>query len=127
MEAAAPAALDGPAPRAVERPAPSAAERPHDAGSTRSIIADAFSALLAAEQGEPGAAPPRLPGNSPSPAAVTDSTIDEVARRVIERLALCSSDQLNAMVKDIVSGIAERLIREEIDRIRTQGAGGSGQ
>ena len=132
--APAPSADEGPAPRvfeeparkAVERPAPSAADRSHDAGSTRSIIADAFSALLAAEQGEPGAAPPRLPGNSTSPAAVTDSTIDEVARRVIERLALGSSDQLTAMVRDIVSGIAERLIREEIDRIR-QGAAGSGQ
>ncbi len=126
FEEAAPRVFEEAAPRAVDRPAPSAAERPHDAGSTRSIIADAFSALLAAEQGEPGAAPLRLTGNSTASAAVTDSTIDEVARRVIERLALGSSDQLTAMVRDIVSGIAERLIREEIDRIR-QGAAGSGQ
>jgi hypothetical protein len=44
--------------------------------------------------------------------------IDDVAKRVVERLALGSSDQMQAMVRDIVSGIAERLVREEIDRIR---------
>src|SRR4029077_8855659 len=60
----------------------------------RSIIADAFSALLAAEQGEPGAAPPRFAGNgSPSP-VVTDTMIEDVARRVIQRLALGSSEQM---------------------------------
>jgi len=96
--------------------------------SGRSIIADAFSALLAAEQGEPGAVPPRLAGNgSSSPPAVTDTMIDDVARRVIQRLALGSSEQMQAIVKEIVSGVAERLVREEIDRIRRQGAGGGGQ
>jgi hypothetical protein len=44
--------------------------------------------------------------------------IDDVARRVIQKLALGSSDQMQAMVRDIVSGVAERLVREEIDRIR---------
>ncbi len=95
--------------------------------SGRSIIADAFSALLAAEQGEGGAPPPRLAGNgTPSP-VVTDTMIDDVARRVIQRLALGSSDQMQAMVKEIVSSVAERLVREEIDRIRRQGAGPGGQ
>jgi hypothetical protein len=41
-----------------------------------------------------------------------------VARRVIQRLALGSSDQMQTVVKEIVSTIAERLVREEIDRIR---------
>jgi hypothetical protein len=90
---------------------------PDDAVSGRSIIADAFSALLAAEQGDLDAAPVRLGGNG-AQAVVTDSMIDDVARRVIQRLALGTSDQMHAMVKDIVSGVAERLVREEIDRIR---------
>jgi hypothetical protein len=90
---------------------------PHEPDSRRSIIADAFSALLAAEQGEPGARPPRLPGNGSAP-VVTDTMIDDVARRVVQRLALGSSDQMQAMVREIVSGVAERLVREEIDRIR---------
>ena len=84
----------------------------------RSIIADAFSALLAAEQGEPGStAVVRFGGNGPAP-VVTDAMVDDVARRVIQRLALGSSDRLQAMVREIVSGVAERLVREEIDRIR---------
>jgi hypothetical protein len=44
--------------------------------------------------------------------------IDDVARRVIQRLALGTSDQMQAIVRDVVSGVAERLVREEIDRIR---------
>jgi hypothetical protein len=44
--------------------------------------------------------------------------IEDVARRVIQRLALGSSDQMQAMVREIVSSVAERLVREEIDRIR---------
>jgi CheY-like chemotaxis protein len=103
--------------------APAPAARAHEASTGRSIIADAFSALLAVEQGEPGAVIPRLAGNGSQP-VVTESMIDDVARRVIERLALGSSDQMQAIVKEIVSGIAERLVREEIDRIRAQGAGG---
>jgi len=95
-------------------PMPAGATAP----SSRSIIADAFSALLAAEHGEGGGAIPlRLPGNGSAP-VVTDAMVDDVARRVIQRLALGTSDQMQAIVRDIVSGIAERLVREEIDRIR---------
>ena len=51
-------------------------------------------------RGEPGAMPPRLAGNgSSSPPAVTDTMIDDVARRVIQRLALGSSEQMQAIVK----------------------------
>lgn len=90
---------------------------PHEPDSGRSLIADAFSALLAAEQGEPGAVPPRLSGNGSAP-VVTDMMIDDVARRIVQRLALGSSDQMQAMVREVVSSVAERLVREEIDRIR---------
>jgi CheY-like chemotaxis protein len=88
-----------------------------DSGSGRSIIAEAFSALFAAEQGEPGATPIRLGANGSAP-VITDAMVDDVARRVIQRLALGSSDQMNGIVKQIVSDVAERLVREEIDRIR---------
>jgi hypothetical protein len=92
----------------------------------RSIVADAFSALLAIEQGEPGVVPVRLGGNGSAP-AITEHMIDDVARRVIQKLALGSSDQMQTLVREIVSAVAERLVREEIDRIRRQGAGGSRQ
>jgi hypothetical protein len=61
---------------------------------------------------------PRLAGNGSSSIAVTDTMIDDVARRVVHKLALGSSEQMQAMVREIVSSVAERLVREEIDRIR---------
>ncbi len=102
---------------AAAPPAPTAVAAPLEAPSGRSVIADAFSALFAAEQGEPGAVPVRLAGNGSAP-VITDAVIDDVARRVIQRLALGSSDQMQTVVKEIVSSVAERLVREEIDRIR---------
>ena len=110
------------APSSVEGRAPSNVE----GASGRSIIADAFSALLAAEQGESGAPLPRIAGNGSSSMAVTDKMIDDVARRVVQKLALGSSEQMQAMVREIVSSVAERLVREEIDRIRAQRAEGGG-
>jgi hypothetical protein len=70
--------------------------------------------MLAAEQGEPGAQPLRL-SLGPQEPAVTDAMIDEVTRRVLERLA---PDAARAVVTDVVSQVAERLVREEIARIR---------
>jgi hypothetical protein len=57
-------------------------------------------------------------GTNGSAPVVTDAMVDDVAKRVIERLALGSSDRMNGIVKQIVSDVAERLVREEIDRIR---------
>jgi CheY-like chemotaxis protein len=82
----------------------------------RTIIADAFSALIALEQGEPGAKPVRLTTESPQP-VITDALIDEVARRVLERLA---PGVARDVVVQVVSEIAERLVREEIARIRSK-------
>jgi len=82
-----------------------------------SIIADAFSALLAVEQGEPGALPVRIAAIGGGPAAVTDELIEELTRRVIERLG---PDAARDLVGDVVSRIAERLVREEIKRIRNK-------
>jgi hypothetical protein len=80
-----------------------------------SSVADAFSALLAAEEGEPGAAPVRLTTGAPAPVQVTDDLIEEITRRVIERLG---PGAVNNVVADVVTQIAERLVREEIARIR---------
>jgi CheY-like chemotaxis protein len=100
-------------------PTLTAAPASHDAAPAtgRSIVADAFSALFAIEQGEPGIVPIRFGGNGSAP-AITEPMIDDVARRVIQKLALGSSDQMQTLVRDIVSTVAERLVREEIDRIR---------
>jgi CheY-like chemotaxis protein len=108
-------------PRPAARPeveaarSPEALPQPQDTqnASTRNVIADVFSALLAAEQGEAGA-PLRLP-SMPSQPIVTDALVDEVTRRVLERLAPAAARDV---VAAIVSEIAERLVREEIARIR---------
>ena len=46
---------------------------------------------------------------------VTDAMVDEVTRRVMERLA---PGAVNEVVHDIVTRVAERLLREEIARLR---------
>lgn len=83
-------------------------------GGGGNIILDAFNALLAMEQGEPRPAV-SMPTGSGS-AIVTDELVDTVTRRVIERLA---PNAANDLVKQVVADVAERLIREEIARIKT--------
>jgi CheY-like chemotaxis protein len=82
--------------------------------SGRNVIADVFAQLLSAERGEPGAHGSPLPLAARQP-VVTDALVDEVTRRVLERLA---PDAVRALVVDVVSEVAERLVREEIARIR---------
>jgi CheY-like chemotaxis protein len=91
-------------------PAPAAV--PGDGGN---VILDAFNALLAMEQGEPRPAA-RSQTSTATPVAVTDELVDEVTRRVIERLAPGTARDL---VRQVVGEVAERLIREEIARIKT--------
>ena len=83
-------------------------------GGGGNVILDAFNALLAMEQGEPRP-PTRGPAAAGAPAVVTDELVDEVARRVIERLAPNTAREL---VRQIVADVAERLIRDEIARIK---------
>jgi CheY-like chemotaxis protein len=137
---AASAAIAAPAPSthaaAVAPPAPSAASadvpdvaRPASAPPARPAelpaLADAFAALLAAEQNEPlPANAPRWPGTAnaspygtgtPPPAVATDVLVDDITRRVLDRL----SDQVvRETVAEIVSTVAERIVREEIERIK---------
>jgi CheY-like chemotaxis protein len=82
----------------------------------RSLVADAFAALLAVEQGEPGATAVRLM-TGPSEPVITDALVDEVTTRVIARLA---PELVRQVVAEVVSEVAERLVREEIDRIRNK-------
>jgi len=94
-------------------------------------LADAFAALLAAEQSAPASsaspAAPQWPGSVPAapvappppvvpaPLVITDDVVEQVTRRVLERL----SDQVvHDTVTQIVTATAERLVREEIERIK---------
>ena len=86
------------------------------AARTSSPIAEAFSALLAVEQGEPGAAPVRLTIAGSEP-VMDDELIDRLAKRVVERLG---PQVMRDTIADVVSDIAERVIREEIARIRSK-------
>jgi CheY-like chemotaxis protein len=98
-----------------EAPAPSP---DIDAGAAggRNVIADVFNALFAMEQGESDATPIRLAPSQPGAPAITDELIDEVTRRVVQRLAPGAAHDL---VAKIVSEVAERLVREEIARIKS--------
>ena len=99
----------------------SAASAPVPSAPASGLIAEAFAALLALEDGQPGARPVRLTTgvDQPPPAEpkITDAVIEDVVRRVIERLG---PDAVRAVVVDVVSQISERLVQEEIDRIRKQ-------
>ena len=105
---------DSPSERTPQPPRPVHAARVATTDPT-SAIADAFSALLAAEQGDPDAPPVRLP--VPGTVQLTDDLVDEVVRRVVERLGQHAAHDL---VADVVSRVAERLVREEIERIRNK-------
>jgi CheY-like chemotaxis protein len=70
-------------------------------------LADAFAALLAAEQGQP-IVPPTYRA-----AAVSDDQVEDIVRRVIDRMG-------DPSIRRTVLDVAERLVREEIERIKTK-------
>ncbi len=74
-------------------------------------LSEAFASLLAAEQAQAGAAPPAVSG-APAPVAITDEVIDTIVGRVVERVT-------SQAVRDTVLEVAERLVREEIARIKS--------
>jgi len=90
-------------------------------------LADAFAALLAAEQREPRPqVAPQWPSSSMPPASLTaafsgggsalgEDVIEEITRRVLDRL---SDRVVRETTANLVSQVAERLVREEIDRIK---------
>ncbi len=92
---------------ALTPPPPAAPQAPESAPATLPSLSDAFGALLAAEQEQPRpAAAARAP--------VTDETIELVVQKVVERLT-------TAAVRETVTDVAERLVREEIARIKSGG------
>jgi CheY-like chemotaxis protein len=84
------------------------------AGPAGRALADVFRALFAAEQGDAGALR-RFQPSLPAP-VVTDELVEEVTRRVLARL---SPQAARHVVADVVADVAERLVREEIDRIKS--------
>ena len=90
------------------------ATRAPAAPAAPSLVADAFAAILALEEGEPGAQPVRLVTGDAEP-RITEALVEELTRRIIERLA---PEAVRAVVAGVVSEVAERLVREEIERIR---------
>jgi len=70
-------------------------------------LAQAFAALLAAEQARP------VSPSTVGQATVSEEKVEEIVRRVIARM----SEQA---VRETVIGVAERLVREEIERIKSR-------
>jgi CheY-like chemotaxis protein len=93
---------------------------PAPADQRRSAIADAFEALLAIEEEQRKFAEAAEQVAS-QPPMLTDAVLDDIAARVVERL---SPEVHNELVTRIVSEVAERLVRQEIDRIRKSGQPG---
>ena len=95
-----------------------------------SSIAEAFAAILAAEQTSPtsdaapawplfGAPSPTTGPSVPATVAPSAEVSDDFVQRVADRVLGQMSDQaVKETVSKIVSDIAERLIREEIERIK---------
>ena len=71
-------------------------------------LAEAFAALLSAERGSPVTAAAPRPAHG---AAADEDLVEQVTRRVIERIG-------EAAVRDVVIEVAERLVAEEIARIK---------
>jgi len=98
---------------ALEEPAPARRSPAAPPRQTLPALAEAFAALLAAEQNTAAS-----PGTAawPPPPAISDELVERVAQRVLEEL---SDRVVRETVADLVSTIAERLVREEIERIKS--------
>ena len=105
----------------ARRSAESDAEAPATGDTTTApALADIFARLLAIEQGQTEGAPATQAGRDDVPedrAPGADAVADVVARRVLDQLP----DHVGeASVGDIVAKVAERLVREEIARIKAR-------
>jgi len=110
--------VPGPPPERAQPVAPLAQEKPAGVPAQAAPVPpiplspvsldQAFAALLAAERGQAVASPRRVES---LPEAVPDTVIDVVVGKVIERMG---DEAMRAAVLDA----AERLVREEIDRIK---------
>jgi CheY-like chemotaxis protein len=105
------------APVTAAEPAP-AAVVPASVPAPLPSIADAFAAILAAEQHAPvpDDAPEWPRSFAPPPPAITAEVIDAVTRRVLDQM---SDRVVRETVATIVADVAERLVREEIAKIKS--------
>jgi CheY-like chemotaxis protein len=94
----------------VPTPAPPAASSPAPALSHGVVavpsLAEAFAALLSAEEGH------RVSPSTIGSATISDEAMNEIVERVIARMT-------DRVVRETVIDVAERLVREEIDRIKS--------
>ncbi|HXW07714.1 MAG TPA: response regulator [Vicinamibacterales bacterium] len=92
--------------------APAVPSAPAGSGSQTGgpSLTDAFAALLAAEQGHPVPVELFAPA-APAAPTISDQLVDEIAARVIARMG-------DESMRRAVLDAAERLVREEIDRIK---------
>jgi hypothetical protein len=99
-----------PVPPAADSPtislAPAVAAPPVTAPAAPVSLAEAFASLLAAEHGQAGAPIPLRQNATPAP-----ELVDDIVGQVLDRLR---QDDMRRAVLDV----AERLVREEIDRIK---------
>jgi CheY-like chemotaxis protein len=79
-------------------------------GPAKPHLASAFAALLAAEQGE---VVPQPPGAPAPPSHLAEDVIEDIVQRVVARM---TGDAVQRTVLDT----AERLVREEIERIKRE-------
>ena len=92
----------------ARRPASRPSPRPDDVGTVPTV-----DSVL-----EPVEPTPRdVPASVAAEPVVTDALVDEVTRRVADRLG---TGAVREIVADVVAEVSERLIREEIARIRNQ-------
>ena len=115
VAAVAPAAPVASASGHVGTPGASAARHVAAIAPPAASVADAFDQLLAAEQGEAPQPADAAHGQAPV-IEISDEVIDRIAVRVAERL---SEGVLIDTVTHIVREVSERLVREEIARIRS--------
>jgi CheY-like chemotaxis protein len=105
----APVAYTTPAHVDASRPLPAAAPaeaapRTRPAAPPAPSLAEAFATLLSAEQGRTVSASALSP--------VSDDVVEDIVKRVIQRMG-------DRAVRETVTDIAERLVREEIERIKS--------
>ena len=109
-----PSAAPSPSDEALTSRPPDLAE---ESGPARDPLAGAFAALLAAEQ---GLVPPQALALAPPAAPVSDEVIDQIVSRVLARMG-------DESIRQLVSETAERLVRQEIDRIKAAARSGGTQ
>jgi len=85
--------------------APSQTGTPLSGTASVPSLADAFAALLSAEQGR------RVSPSTVGSSAISDEALEDIIGKVIARMS-------DGVVRDAVIDVAERLVREEIERIK---------